>query len=139
VDLFGLVREQLATEPAESKKYRMVAHGMWTVVGLFCAGAATCYIKPEIAGHIGPLANVAITAVSGLVAVYAGAQAAVEYKANSVLQQTQTIAEPIPPTGAPTGPGPCPQPTGPTGPPVVTPASTGAPAQPPFTPAAIVP
>lgn len=131
MDLFGLVRDQLATEPAESKKYRMVAHGMWSVIGLFCAAAGVCIVKSDIAGPITSLATVAVTAVGGLVSVYAGAQAAVEFKANSVLQQTQANAQPIPPTtqiAPPAAPAP-----------VVTPATPGAPTQPPFTPAAIVP
>lgn len=134
MDLFGLVRDQLATEPAESKKYRMVAHGMWSVIGLFCAAAAVCIFKSDIAGPITSLATVAVGAVGGLVSVYAGAQAAVEFKANSVLQQTQTCAEPVNPNASIAPPF-----TGPTGPPVVTPATPGAPTQPPFTPAAIVP
>lgn len=130
MDLFGLVRDQLATEPAESKKYRMVAHGMWSVIGLFCAAAAVCIFKSDIAGPITSLATVAVGAVGGLVSVYAGAQAAVEFKANSVLQQTQTCAEPVNPNAPITPPAAAP---------VVTPATPGAPAQPPFTPAAIVP
>ena len=125
-----LIRTQLATEPAESKKYRMVAHGMWNVIAVFCFASVLCYLKPEIAGNIASLAQMVVTALGGLVSVYAGAQAVVEYKANSVLQTNQQNV-----TQSPSGQ-PCP-PT--TQPPVVTQGATGAPAQPPFTPAAVVP
>jgi hypothetical protein len=119
MNIVEVIRTQLSTEPAESKKYRMVAHGMWIVMGIFGLATLVCYMKPEIAGHIAGLAQMTVTAIGGLVAVYAGAQAAVEYKANSVLQTNQQSTNTqLPPAG------------------ITQQGASGAPAQPPFTPSA---
>jgi hypothetical protein len=119
-DAVQTVDDQLKTEPADSKKYRMVSRGMYYIMSLFTVSGLICWLIPAAASNIVTLAQTCVTAVGGLVAVYAGAQAAVEYKANSVLQANQTsntsattsdntqrtIAEPVcqGATGAPANP-----------------------------------
>ncbi len=89
-DAVQTVTDQLNTDPADSKKYRMVSRGMYYIMSLFTVSGAICWLIPAAASNIVTLAQTCVTAIGGLVAVYAGAQAAVEYKANSVLQANQT-------------------------------------------------
>jgi hypothetical protein len=135
-DAVQTVDDQLKTDPADSKKYRMVSRGMYYIMSLFTVSGLICWLIPAAASNIVTLAQTCVTAVGGLVAVYAGAQAAVEFKANSVLQANQTSNTTSQSNTSNNEP-PCP--TGPTGPAPVVQGASGAPAQPPFTPAAVVP
>jgi hypothetical protein len=125
-DAVQTVADQFERKSADSKKYMMVSRGMYYIMSLFAVSGLVCWLIPAAASNIVTLAQTCVTAVGGLVAVYAGAQAAVEFKANSVLQANQTsntsattsdstqrtIAEPV------------------------CQGATGAPANPPFTPQA---
>ena len=141
-DAVQTVSDLLNTDPADSKKYLMVSRGMYYIMSLFAVSGAICWLIPAAASNIVTLAQTCVTAVGGLVAVYAGAQAAVEFKANSVLQANQTSnTSSSATTNSNASETACPPgvsgPTGPTGP--VVQGASGAPAQPPFTPAAVVP
>ncbi len=117
-DAVQTVTDQLNTEPADSKKYRMVSRGMYYIMSLFTVSGLMCWLIPSSSSNIVTLAQTCVTAIGGLVAVYAGAQAAVEYKANSVLQANQssnttsqdttnrTVTEPCGPTGVTGATGP---------------------------------
>lgn len=75
----------LAAKGRDSKKYRMTVAGLVGVLFLFLVSAGVVFFKPDTASFLLPLAQVAIPSVGGLVAVYSGAQAAVDWKTTSSL------------------------------------------------------
>lgn len=82
----GFVQDQLAVDPRDSKKFVMTQFGVFVVLGITLGAGALIYFVPLVAGNIAALAQIAVTAVGGLVATYVGGQSAVEFRANSVLK-----------------------------------------------------
>ena len=76
----------------DSKKYTMVVFGLIIVIVVFAGSAVLLLFKPSIASSVTPLAQVVVTAVSGLVGVYCASQAAVDWKTAA----TPPVA-PVPP------------------------------------------
>lgn len=83
------------TRPAtNSKKWRSTMIGLRIVCGIFFLTFLGILLdKPEKAIHYISLANYAILAVGGLIAVYNGAQASVDYRNTGALETLNTKEE----------------------------------------------
>lgn len=85
-DILAFVKDQLATDPKDSKKFIAMQLGVIaTLLVALCAGVLFFYGPITAAPFVAQVAQITITAVGGLVATYIGGQAAVEFKANAVL------------------------------------------------------
>lgn len=63
-----------------SKKYTMTIIGLILIVAIFASCQVLLFFKPTLAGAMVPFAQIVVAAISGLVGVYTGAQAAVDWK-----------------------------------------------------------
>lgn len=78
---------QLSTPAGESKKFKMVQRGMIYVVATYALSVIAMIFKPQLAVNIsGPL-TVVIAALGGLVSVYTGSQAAVDWRTTAALSK----------------------------------------------------
>ena len=64
----------------KSRKQRMTWLGLVCIAGTYSASLTMFYFKPETAGSVASLGQVAIVAVGGMVAAYVGAQGYVDGK-----------------------------------------------------------
>lgn len=77
---------QLEKPPKCSKKYRIVVIGIGVVSAFFViAIAALLFAKVEQATFIASVYQFSVTAIGGMVSVYAGSTAAVEWKTTESL------------------------------------------------------
>lgn len=92
--IVDFVKEQLSVDSRDSKKFVAMQLGIiCTLVVSGCAGLIFFFGPVAVAGNVAMVAQISITAIGGLVATYIGGQAAVEFRANSVLNTSaQTFA-----------------------------------------------
>jgi hypothetical protein len=76
---------QLQTTGANSKKFRMVIIGIVSSMVIFFASIGSMVFKAEIAASVASLSQIIVTAIGGMVAIYAGAQAWSETSATNAL------------------------------------------------------
>lgn len=69
---------QLSQPSENSKKYKMTMRGLEAVLVIFLATTVAFIFNPAALQPLLTFAGVSITGVSGLVAIYAGAQAVVD-------------------------------------------------------------
>lgn len=81
-------QQQLQTPPEDSKKWKMAIIGLKGIAGFFTVGTLMFVFRPEQAGQITTMVQIAMTAWGGVVGIYLGAQGSVEFKATSALQST---------------------------------------------------
>lgn len=85
-NIIDFVKEQLASDPKDSKKFLAMQFGIFSVLIVAGTAGLIFFTGPiAVAGSVAMVAQIAITAIGGLVATYIGGQAAVEFKANAVL------------------------------------------------------
>lgn len=77
--------EQLTVPGAESKKFRMVVAGMVVDLAIVVLAGCAFLFNPAALQPLLAFAATAIASVSGLVAVYCGSQAAVDYRTTASL------------------------------------------------------
>lgn len=93
-NLFSFVREQLAADPTQSKKFIMALVGINAILICFIIGAILFFHRTDLAPHIVSMFTILVPSIAGIVGIYLGAQGAVEVKANGVLQsQAQDISK----------------------------------------------
>jgi hypothetical protein len=63
-----------------SRKQRMTLIGLFCVASTYTASLTMFFLKPETAGAVASLGQVAIVAVGGMIATYVGAQGYVDGK-----------------------------------------------------------
>lgn len=96
-DIVQFVKAQLSTDSRDSKKWLSMQMGLISVLVVAgCAGLIFLFGPAAVASYVATVAQIAITAIGGLVATYITGQAATEWKANSVLntsaQQPATLS-----------------------------------------------
>lgn len=64
-----------------SLKWRMTMIGLKCVLGIYVGSLVLFGLRPEIAVHAVSLANIAVTAIGGMVGIFCGAHAAVNFAA----------------------------------------------------------
>lgn len=95
-NVFAFVKDQLSSNPAESKKFLMALVGVGAMVICFILSAVLFFYKAELAPHLVSMMTILLPSVAGTVGIYLGAQGAVEVKANGILQkQAQDIADKV--------------------------------------------
>lgn len=92
--IIEFVKEQLAIDPKDSKKFVAMQFGIISVLVVAATAGLIFFLGPvAVAGSVAMVAQIAITAIGGLVATYITGQAATEWKANTVLNTSaQTFA-----------------------------------------------
>ncbi len=92
--IIDFVQEQLKADPKDSKKFLAMQFGIFSVLIVAATAGLIFFLGPvTVAGSVAMVAQIAITAIGGLVATYIGGQSAVEFRANSVLNTSaQTYA-----------------------------------------------
>lgn len=75
--------EEAQTGKFQSRKYRMTAYALISVMLVFFISVGIMLFKGEIAPSIVSLAQVVVTSLGGLAAVYTGSQAWVEGKSKT--------------------------------------------------------
>jgi uncharacterized membrane protein YraQ (UPF0718 family) len=81
----SFLKAQLNKPPEDSKKWRMATMGLWGVVGIALAGLVMLFVKPSVAVQSTSIIQMTLTAWSGIMVLYLGAQGAVDYKTTSAL------------------------------------------------------
>jgi len=75
-------------KPAEdSKKWKLINRGMLGIIAIFSISAILVFIKPSLSAHITSLAEAALTAFGGIVAIGTGSIAAVDFRNSTSLSQ----------------------------------------------------
>lgn len=76
--------------PSTNKKFTMTVLGLILIMVIFASCLVLLFFVPTLAASVVPFAQVVVTAISGMVAVYAGAQAAVDWKTATVPPMART-------------------------------------------------
>lgn len=76
---------QLTAPGSMSKKYRMTVIGLAVVLLIYLSAAAAFICNPLTMGPLLAFANSTSPIIGGMVAVFAGAQAAVDYRSTASL------------------------------------------------------
>jgi hypothetical protein len=92
-NVFEFITDQLGTNPTESKKFLMALVGIIAIFLQFVVSAVLMFYRTDLGAHLVAMFTIAVPSLAGIVAIYLGAQGAVEVKANGVLQhQAQDLA-----------------------------------------------
>jgi hypothetical protein len=86
----SFVKDQLSSDPSQSKKFLMALAGLGAIVMVVIAALVIFCINGSLAPQLVALITIVVPSIAGLVSVYLGAQGAVEVKANGVLQKSMT-------------------------------------------------
>lgn len=94
----AFLKNQLEKPSEDSKKWRVTIIGLKGIAGFFTVGAILIFIKPDIASEIATLVQFVVTAWSGIIGIYLGAQGSVDFKTTAAIEKIQentTITENI--------------------------------------------
>jgi len=74
----AFLQDQLTKPSGASKKWRMAIIGLRGIIVLFILGMIMFYIKPDLATQVATVLQFTVTGWSGIIALYIGAQGAVD-------------------------------------------------------------
>lgn len=78
---------QLVTSGSESKKFRMTVMGLLAVLFVFMNTAIAYMLNPAALAPLLSFAQATVVGIGGMVAVYSGAQAAVDWRTTAALSK----------------------------------------------------